>query len=93
MTMMTMTMLRMMMMMMMVVVMMVMVMMWVMMRKEQVPTFFWSDTAMAIPTVNYKSVEDKPFVETHLVALVQHHTQNFAELVLDEAQSRSHHIA
>ena len=23
--------------------------------------FFWSETAMAIPTVNYKSVEDKPF--------------------------------
>ena len=22
--------------------------------------FFWSETAMAIPTVNYKSVEDKP---------------------------------
>ena len=34
--------------------------MMMMMRKEQVPTF-WSDTAMAIPTVNYKSVEDKPF--------------------------------
>ena len=23
--------------------------------------FFWSETAMVIPTVNYKSVEDKPF--------------------------------
>ena len=23
--------------------------------------FVWSDTAMAIPTVKYKSVEDKPF--------------------------------
>ena len=40
--------------------MMLMLMMLMMMRKEQLPTFFWSETAMAIPTVNYKSVEDKP---------------------------------
>ena len=33
--------------------MMLMLMMLMMMRKEQVPTFFWSDTAMVIPTVNY----------------------------------------
>ena len=31
--------------------------------------FFWSETAMAIPTVNYKSVEDKPFYSTLILSL------------------------
>ena len=33
--------------------MMLMLMMLMMMRKKQAPTFFWSDTAMVVPTVNY----------------------------------------
>ena len=41
--------------------MMLMLMMLMMMRQEQLPTFFWSETAMAISTVNYKRVDPVGF--------------------------------